>query len=218
MIPAFSDFSHHVDMAFLFVAIVSLFFMVVITVAMLWFLYRYSHLRNPHAAEIRENTRIEVLWTVIPSILVMLMFAVGLEGFVDRFRAPADALHVEAHAQMWNWSFTYAGGARSDSLRVPVGRAVRVDLKSTDVIHSLFIPAMRVKLDAVPGVPTTVWFRPEKVGDFEIFCAEFCGTRHSYMLSRLQVLPAAEFDAWLADRVTGGATRERTEQRARAGK
>lgn len=212
MIPAFSDFSHHVDTAFLFVAIVSLFFMLVITVAMLWFLYRYSHTRHPYAADIRENTRLEVLWTVIPSILVMLMFVVGLEGFVDRFKAPGDALHVEAHAQMWNWSFTYAGGARSDVLKVPEGRAVRVDLKSTDVIHSLFIPAMRVKLDAVPGVPNTVWFRPERVGDYEIFCAEFCGTRHSYMLSRLQVVPASEFDAWLADRTRVLAAKEqRTE-------
>ncbi len=198
MINGASNIAESFDFAFYFVAAISIFFLLLITLLMLFFLIRYSNRRHPNPTVIRGNLKLEIFWTVIPTLLVIAMFFIGLKGYVDAFTLPEDAMEVDVQGQMWFWSFQYKNGVVSPELYLPQGEKVRLNLKSNDVIHSFYVPAMRIKRDLVPGMKSTVWFVPEKPGDYEILCAEYCGTRHSYMISRLHVIPRKEFDQWLA--------------------
>jgi len=112
---------------------------------------------------------------------------------------PDDAMRVTATARMWNFKFTYDNGRTADSLYLPVGQPVILDLVALDVLHSLYIPAFRVKEDMVPGRDKVMWFIPQQVGDYELFCTEYCGLQHSYMHTRVKVLPEEEYNAWISD-------------------
>jgi cytochrome c oxidase subunit 2 len=141
---------------------------------------------------------LEIVWTVIPTILAFAFFWYGWEGYKIIKTPPKDAMRIQVTGRMWSWHMQYANGVESNELYVPVNRAVRCDLASQDVIHSFYLPAFKVKQDAVPGVPGLfLWFIANQVGDYDIFCAEYCGTNHSRMLSKVHVLPEADFDAWL---------------------
>jgi cytochrome c oxidase subunit 2 len=127
------------------------------------------------------------------------MFWFGWAGFKPMRDIPDDALPVKAFAQMWQWNFEYETGKTADSLVVPVGKAVKIDLNSRDVVHSLYIPAFRIKEDVVPGRTNQMWFIANEVDNYHIFCAEYCGDRHSNMLSKVVVLPEDEFTKWVND-------------------
>jgi cytochrome c oxidase subunit 2 len=115
---------------------------------------------------------------------------------------PDDAMHVKAIARMWTWRFDYGNGKVIDSLIVPVNEPVILDLVSLDVLHSLYIPAFRVKEDMVPGQDKKMWFIPGTEGNFDLFCTEYCGLEHSYMFTTVSVIPKEDFDAWLNDTST----------------
>ncbi len=188
-----------VDAVFLFIAGVGLFFLVLITFLLIFFIVKYNKKRHRVPKDIHGNTTLEVVWTVIPTILVLFMFYFGWKGFEYIRNAPEDALHVKVTARMWSWMFEYDNGLKTDTLYVPVNRPVQLELHSLDVIHSFFIPAFRIKEDAVPGMTNTLWFKASEPGDYDVLCAEYCGLRHAYMLSKVKAMPAEQFAVWYAE-------------------
>jgi cytochrome c oxidase subunit 2 len=132
------------------------------------------------------------------------LFGWGAYLFIARDHPPPNSIHIAGTAKQWMWRFTHDNGeVELNTLHVPVNRPVVVDLVSDDVIHSMFVPAFRIKQDAVPGLTTRVWFEATKTGDYDLFCAQFCGTQHSEMRGKIVVMPEAEFGQWLATRPAG---------------
>jgi len=193
-----SNFVNGVDTSMAVIIGISLFFLIGITAVMIYFVIRYSKKRNPIATNIEGDHRLEIIWTAIPTILVLIMFYYGWAGFKPMREVPDDAMIVKAHAQMWAWSFEYENGKRSENLIVPINKAVKLDLVSHDVIHSLYVPAFRIKEDVVPGKNNFMWFIAQKLGDYDILCAEYCGLQHSYMLSKLIVKEESDYNEWFA--------------------
>lgn len=194
-----SNFVAGVDRAFVLILGISLFFLIGLTALMIYFIYRYRKDRHPKAIQNEGNTFLEVLWTVIPLLLVILMFYFGWVGWRPMKNPPDDAMRVRAIARMWNFKFQYENGRMSDSLYLPVGEPVILDLVALDVLHSLYVPAFRVKEDMVPGQEKVMWFIPGQEGDFELFCTEYCGLQHSYMHSRVKVLAKEAYEEWISD-------------------
>ena len=192
-----SNFVEGVDLAFKIIFGISLFFLVGITAVMLYFLYRYNRKRHPVAVQIKESNVLELTWIIIPFILVMLMFYYGYVAFAPMRNVPKDAIPIKVIGKMWSWTFEYEGGKQSSIMVVPLGKPVRLDLHSEDVIHALYIPAFRVKEDVVPGKDNYMWFQANQQGEFDILCTVFCGIRHSYMEAKAKVVPEAEYLAWL---------------------
>jgi cytochrome c oxidase subunit 2 len=187
-----------VDSEFILTVAISVFFLLLITVAMIYFVIRYRKSKNPVASNITGNTTLEVLWTVIPLALVMLIFYYGWAGFKTMRNTPPNALTIKVTARMWRWSFEYPNGKQSDSLLyVPVGKPIKCEIRSLDVNHSFYIPTYRTKEDAIPGRTNHMWFLPNKIGKFDILCAEYCGLHHAYMRGKVIVMPEDEFNKWL---------------------
>ena len=181
MLPEASTYAAQVDSTFMFIVKVSLLFLVMITAAMVYFAIRYNRKYYKTPKDIEGSVILEITWTVIPTILVMFMFWYGYVAYRDMRDVPADAIVIQGTASKWAWNFTYANGKKSQKLYVPVNRAVKVELESKDVLHSLFIPAFRVKEDAVPGRSSYVTFTATETREFDIECAEYCGLSHSAM-------------------------------------
>ena len=146
-----------------------------------------------------HNTLLEITWTVIPVGIVMYIFYQGFVGFMDIRHGPPSGYDINVVARKWSWAFTYPNGVTDSTLHIPVDEPVRLTMRSEDVIHSLFIPAFRQKTDVVPGRYTYMWFRAPKPGDYDLLCAEYCGTGHSDMSSKVMVQSHAELDAWLKE-------------------
>lgn len=196
--PQASTTAAEVDWVYYFIYWISVFFTVMIVSAGLYFMWRFRSKKTAGAAAAAHNTTLEVTWTVVPGILCACIFYFGLTGYMDTHTPPDDAYVVNVTGVKWAWSFTYPDGTVSDTLHVPVHRPVRLVMTSEDVIHSLFIPAFRTKQDVVPGRYTEEWFEATETGEFTIFCAEFCGTKHSEMLSKVVVHPEGDFTKWLS--------------------
>jgi cytochrome c oxidase subunit 2 len=192
-----SNFVEGVDLSLYIILGISVFFLVTITATMIYFVIRYRRKKNPKASQIHGNNTLEIVWTVIPTLLVLVMFYYGWAGYSPMRKVPADAIPVKAYAQMWSWMFEYENGKKSANLVVPIDKAVKLDLISKDVLHSLYIPAFRIKEDVVPGKENYMWFRAQELGEYDLFCAEYCGERHSYMISKVIVLPEDEYETWL---------------------
>lgn len=186
-----------VDLAFYIIFGVSALLLLGITATMLWFVWRYEHRRNPVPTEIPGSIIAETAWTVIPTLIVMALFYYGWAGYKALRTVPPDALEVGVKARMWSWIFEYPNGKRSSVLYVPAGRPVKLNMTSVDVIHSLYIPAFRIKMDTVPGMETYAWFRAEAPGEFDILCAEYCGLKHANMLSSVKAVTSEKFSQWL---------------------
>ena len=191
-----SSYSGMVDGAFWFILIASVIMLLGVTVAMIWFMIRYRRSRNPNPSQIADNVTLEAIWTILPTILVLVMFYYGWAGFRVMREIPDGAFPVTVRGQMWNWSFIYPDGRVLPELVVPVGRPVKLKLTSADVIHSFFVPAFRLKEDCVPGRENKAWFQAEREGIFTVFCAEYCGDQHSKMLTTVKAIPQAEFDVF----------------------
>lgn len=195
-----SNFVEGVDKAFLIILGISFLFLIGLTVVMIYFIYKYNRKRNPVATQIHGSTKLEIIWTVVPFILTMVMFYYGWAGWKPMHKPPKDSLEITVYGRMWNFSFEYANGKRTDTLYVPKDQPVKLNLKALDVLHSLYIPAFRVKQDMVPGMKDNfMWFEPKKEGLYDLFCAEYCGLQHSYMYSTVKVMEQEAFNAMLAD-------------------
>jgi cytochrome c oxidase subunit 2 len=146
---------------------------------------------------ITGNRILELLWVVIPSLLILAIFLVGYLVFFDIRRPLPGAMEINVVARQWLWEFGYRDGRKViNELRIPVNRPIKLVMTSADVIHSLFIPDYRIKEDVLPGRYTYLWLEPKRTGRFTIFCAEYCGLGHSTMLATLEVMPQEEFDRW----------------------
>lgn len=199
MLSALSNIADAVNGPILFITAVSVFFLVGITAVMVYFTIRYSRRRNPKPQDVHGHTVLEVVWTVIPTLLAFGMFWYGWVGYQFMKDVPDDALQVTVTGRMWSWLHEYDNGVQTDLLYVPVGKPVRLNMKSVDVIHSYYIPAFKVKQDVVPGVDGLyLWFTARETGEYDVFCAEYCGLQHSAMLSKVVVMPEGDFDSWLA--------------------
>lgn len=185
-----------VDFVFWFIAGISVFLLLLVTGLMIYFAVRYSRTRHPEPQETHESALLEIVWTVIPTLLVLAMFWYGYRAFLTMRTVPSNALVVQATGMMWKWEFEYPNGKKSEVLYVPINKPIRINLKSTDVIHGFYIPAFRIKEDVVPGKANYLWFQPQGFGAADIFCSQYCGLKHAYMMSRVEVLSNADFIAW----------------------
>lgn len=167
---------------------------------MIYFALKYKRKSdNDKTAYITHDTRLEVLWSVIPLIIFLVVFAWGWIIYHDMRKMPENALEIHVTGRQWSWMTEYKNGVKSPDIVVPVNRDVKIILASEDVIHSLYIPSFRIKQDAVPGRYYSMWFRAEKMGEFHVFCTEFCGTSHSGMITKLKVISQEDFDKWLIE-------------------
>jgi cytochrome c oxidase subunit 2 len=194
-----------IDPVFMFIFAACLVLLAGITVVMIFFVVRYHRSRAPQpTSQNNGNLWLEIIWILLPTLLVIAMFYYGWAGYLSLRNVPKDALPVTATARMWSWSFSYPNGAVSPKLYVPVGKPIRVDLVSQDVIHGFFLPAFRVKRDIVPGMKNHVWFVASKPGSYDLFCSQFCGTGHSAMITTVEAVPEQEFVVWLGKNLDDG--------------
>jgi cytochrome c oxidase subunit II len=198
-VPDASNYVSTFNAAFFSVIGVSIVLLIGITIMMLYFVFKYNRKKNKVASDTEGNTKLEIIWTVIPTILVLVMFYFGWAGWRPMYNPPKEGLNVTTIARMWNFSFLYENGKQSNELVVPVGTAVKLKLTSLDVLHSVFIPAFRIKEDIIPGREKMMWFIPQKIGTYDLYCAEYCGLKHSYMGADLKAVSQADFDKWYND-------------------
>ncbi len=209
-----STVASRVDNLYFFMIAVSAFFAVMVTVMVVFFAIKY---RRRHDAEVGEpihgSLALELLWTGIPFVIAMVMFVWGASVFFAIARVPDETLDIYAVGKQWMWKFQHREGQREiNELHVPVNTPVRILVTSEDVLHDLYFPSFRVKMDAIPGRYTQVWFNATKIGTFHIFCAEYCGTKHSGMIGKVHVLSQEEYQAWLGGASPGESLAERGEK------
>jgi cytochrome c oxidase subunit 2 len=200
--PQGSTTAGEVDAIFDLILWISLAFFALIVGLMVAFVIRYRARRAGQIGDStapRKSTPLELVWSGIPLVIVIVLFWVGFESYMDLRTPPANAYEVNVIGMRWRWQFEYPNGWVEDKLHVPADRPVRLVMTSEDVIHSLAIPDFRVKMDVVPGRYTEAWFRAPEPGTYRINCTEYCGEGHSDMLSEVVVHPPGEFEKWLED-------------------
>ena len=176
-----------------------------VSVLVVYFAVRYrTDDRTAVGARITGSIPLELAWSVIPFIISIVIFLWAADVYFDLYRPPNQTLEVYSTGKRWMWRFQHLEGqSEINELHVPVGRAVKVTFTSEDVLHSLFMPAFRTKADAIPGRYSSIWFTATRVGEFPIYCAEYCGTRHSAMIGRVVVMEPADYETWLSGGRTG---------------
>lgn len=193
-----TETAKHVDSLYAFLLVASIVSCAILIGGMVYFVIKYKRkTANDKTAYITHDTRLEILWSVIPLIIFLVVFGWGWMIYHDMRTVEEGALEMQVTGRQWSWEIEYKNGVKSSEVVVPVGRPVRLIMTSTDVIHSFYVPSFRIKKDVVPGRYTTLNFKAEKMGDFHVFCAEFCGTSHSGMITRLKVVSQEDFDKWL---------------------
>jgi cytochrome c oxidase subunit II len=203
-----STIASRVDALFLFVLAVVVLFGTLIFVLIVYFAVKYRRRAGQGTPKlIAGNLVLELLWTVIPLALTMVMFFWGAFVYVEITNPPADAIEIIAVGKQWMWKLQHPDGHQEiNELHVPVGRPVKLTMTSEDVIHSFFVPAFRIKMDVLPGRYSNAWFEATRPGRYRLFCAEFCGTQHSGMIGSVIVLELSEYEGWLSGRAAGIST------------
>lgn len=170
-----------------------------IAILLIYWAIRYRRRREDELPEqIEGNVKVEAAWTVIPFVIFLGMFGWGSEIYLDIERPPDNARPVYVVAKQWMWKLQYATGQREiNTLHVPIGEPIKLIMISQDVIHSFFIPAFRIKQDVLPRRYTTIWFQATKPGRYHLFCAEYCGTKHSGMIGWVYAMEPRDFQLWL---------------------
>ena len=200
-----SSVAASVDHLLYFLLAVAVFFSVGIFLTIFYFAIRYrrrseSELPVPaHGA-----MTLEILWSVIPFGLTMIMFAWGASVFFAISRPPDDAQQIYVVGKQWMWKLQHMEGQREiNELHVPVGQAVKLTMTSEDVIHDFFVPAFRTKADVLPGRYTTTWFKPTRPGKYHLFCSQYCGTNHYAMIGWVYVMEPQDYQTWLSGGTQG---------------
>ena len=190
---------------------ISLVCLVLITGTMLFFAIKYRRRSDiagkPISGEfITHNAGLETVWTVIPSLVCVAIFFIGFRSYRETRLPPSNAMEIRVNAYSWSWQFTYPNGKKSNNeLVVPLGKPIRLIMTSDKMIHSFFVPALRLKEDVYAGNYSYIWFTADREGEYHVFCAEYCGKGHSKMSAKLKVVPQNSFDNFLLDRKTGEA-------------
>jgi len=203
--PSASTVAVEMDLLYLFIGAVCAFFTVLVTALVVIFTIKFRRRRPDEVgADIHGSLALELTWTFIPFVLSMIMFAWGAKVFFDLARPPADAMDLYVVGKQWMWKVQHPTGVREiNQMHVPIDRAVRLTMGSEDVLHDYSIPAFRVKMDVVPGKLTTLWFKATKTGTYHLFCAEYCGTKHSGMIGEVIAMQPAEYVAWMRGQLSG---------------
>jgi cytochrome c oxidase subunit 2 len=203
-----------VDHLYIYLTLVSIVMSVLIFGTIFVFAIKYRR-RSPDEVPqpIHGSLRLEITWSIIPFLVMLTFFWWGAKIFFLNATPPPDSMDVYAVGKQWMWKLQYPEGQREiNELHVPVGRPVKITLASEDVIHSFFIPALRVKHDVVPGRYDTMWFTANKPGRYHLFCAEYCGTEHSGMVGWVTVMQPADYENWLSGGGSGGSMAQQGER------
>ena len=203
--PNASTVATEVDLLYLFITAISAFFAVLVAALVVIFTVKFKR-RHPDevGADIHGSLVAELTWTFIPLVLSLVMFFWGADLFFRLARPPVDSMEMFVVGKQWMWKIQHPDGTREiNEMHVPIGRNIRLTMGSEDVIHDYSIPAFRVKMDVVPGKLTTLWFNATKVGTYHLFCAEYCGTKHSGMIGSVIAMEPQDYEAWLSGS-TGG--------------
>jgi cytochrome c oxidase subunit 2 len=195
-----STMASRVDALYFYLVGIAVFFSLLIAGLIVYYAVKYRR-RNPDGigAAIHGGMALEVTWTIIPFFIVMTIFVWGASVYFAMATPPEETINVYVVGKQWMWKFQHLDGQREiNELHVPVGRAVKLIMTSEDVIHDVFVPAFRVKADVIPGRYTSVWFHATKPGRYHLFCAEYCGTRHSGMIGEVVVMDPNDYQAWLS--------------------
>lgn len=198
-----SSMAHRVDLLFTSMLALTGVVALGVLVAMVFFSVRYRQGARVSRGNVQRKLGIEIAWTVIPLLLFVAIFVWAARDFLRLYTPPPDALPVYVVAKQWMWKLQHRGGRREiNELHVPLGEPVRLLMTSQDAIHSFFVPAFRLKQDVLPGRYTSLWFTPTQLGEFRLFCAEYCGSQHSQMIGRVVVMRPAEYARWASEGTT----------------
>ncbi len=209
-----STFAGRLDAMTIFLLAVSGFFALLIVVFIVFFAVRYRRREDgtgsgePDAAHAggshRSALALEITWTLVPLVLAMIMFGWGASLFMDWASPPEDSMEIYVVAKQWMWKLQHLEGQREiNQLHVPLGRPVKLTMTSQDVIHSFFVPQFRVHQDVLPNRYTSVWFQATRVGTYDLFCSQYCGTDHAKMIGKVIVMEPDDFVTWLQQGADG---------------
>jgi cytochrome c oxidase subunit 2 len=207
---AASEQAHKIDALYWFITGVSIIMTAVIFIGLIIFAWRYHNNRHPQATQIEGSTKLELTWSILPFLVMLIMFGWGADLFYRAQNPPKDAMEIFVTGKQWMWKIQYPDGTREiNQLHVPVGQPVKLTMASEDVIHSFSIPAFRVRHDVVPGHYNSLWFTASKPGHYHLFCTEYCGNQHAGMIGWVDVLEPREYANWASG---GGAQGTLAEQ------
>lgn len=197
--PVASEQAGQIDALYFFESAVTIVMTALIFAVVIYFAYRFRKSANPHPTQIEGSTKLELFWSISPFIVMLVMFAWGADLYYAAQNPPANAMEVFVTGKQWMWKVQYPGGGREiNALHVPVGQPVKLTMASEDVIHSFSIPAFRVRHDVVPGHYNSLWFTASKVGEYHLFCTEYCGLWHSKMGGTVYVMEPRAYAAWVS--------------------
>jgi cytochrome c oxidase subunit 2 len=218
--PGASTFTDEIDWLYYLILVITGIAFVLVEIALVWFAFRYRKRPGQKATYVHGSTRAVVVWTSVTAIVVVMIGALSAPAWgriKGRNAAPPGSLPLGIHAKQFEWHITYPGpdgklGTADDftlrgQIHVPVNRPIAGMLTSEDVIHSFFVPAFRIKQDAVPGMNIPVWFQPTKTGEYELGCAELCGLGHYRMRAMVTVHTQEDYDRWMAEQSRSAAQR-----------
>jgi cytochrome c oxidase subunit II len=198
MPPANSTYAGDIDAIFYFIYYCSVFFLALVTAGIIYFSLKHKRRKQELTTGISHSNTLEFVWTIIPAILSFTVFGWAFQDYIHMTVVPKDALEIKVTGQKWFWSFEYPeGGTTVNELVIPVGKPIKLLQSSKDVIHSLYLPEFRTKRDVLPNRYSVNWIEAVSTGEFEIFCAEYCGTKHSEMIGKVRVLSELDFNKWL---------------------
>lgn len=197
--PQASTTAQYVDPLFYFILYTSSFFFLLVIAVMCLYVWKYRRKEDGEkTSSIKGNHTIEIVWSIIPTILLVIMFYWGFKNWMELNVPPGNALDIRVTAQRWLWTYDYPkDGITSPELVVPVNTPVKLTMSATDVIHSFFVPQFRIKKDVIPNRYTVVWFEATEPGEYPVMCTEYCGTGHSRMLSKVKAVSYAEYTQWI---------------------
>ncbi len=198
--PGASSLSDRVDLLFTTMLVLTALVALGVFATIAFLAVRYRHGAGVSRGIVGRRFGIELAWTLLPLLLFIAIYAWAAHDFLLLYEPPRDALPVYVVAKQWMWKLQHAAGRREiNELHVPLGQPVRLVMVAQDAIHSFYVPAFRIKQDVLPGRYISLWFTATQLGEFHLFCAEYCGSEHSQMVGRVVVVTPAEYARWLAD-------------------
>lgn len=204
MFSGASKYAFALDNISLVIFLISLVLLLGVTIVMVYFVFKFHHTRNPKPTQFHGSTALEVAWIAIPTFIVVGMFYVGFKEYITLRTTPDIDYHANVRAAMWKWTFTYPNGKTVDSILViPVNKTTKLEITSSDILHSFYLKDFRIKEDAVPNMKTFAIITPNQLGTFRVACAEYCGAGnngagHFNMYARVRVIPQDEFNKYYA--------------------